>query len=185
MTQIVLRPTLWRTCRVLANRERLRMLALLIRERTLRVSAVAARLQIPMARASLSLRALETRGLLRVRRTGPEVSYQLATDGSLAGLLSALRRTLNNGKRTLPLAFALATAFTHPRRIEIYRALGSQPQKLAELTQTTRIPANALLRHLHKLQARGFITHPRRRGFYSVTVHGHSVGRALAELATG
>ena len=33
---MALQPTLWRTCRVLANRERLKILALFVRERELR-----------------------------------------------------------------------------------------------------------------------------------------------------
>ena len=56
-------PTLWRTCRVLANRKRLQTLALLIRQPNQTVSAVAERMSLSMPAASQYLRALEARGL--------------------------------------------------------------------------------------------------------------------------
>jgi predicted ArsR family transcriptional regulator len=183
MAEVVLRPTLWRTCRVLANRERLKILALLIRERELRVSAVAARLQIPVASASVSLRALEARSILHVRRTGREVAYRFAAGGNLASLLAPLRQTLATGKHSMRLVCALATAFTHPRRIEICKTLRGPPRKLSEIRRSTGISTNALLRHLNKLQVRGFVAHQRRRDVYSVVTHTHRLGRALLELA--
>jgi len=183
MADIVLRPTFWRTCRVLANRERLNILALLSRERELSVSLVAARLQVPVARASLYLRALEARSVLQVRRTGRHVMYRFAEAGYLAPLLRALRQALERGKHSHQVAFALTTAFTHPRRIEIYKSLTERAQKLFALARATGIPAGTLLRHLHKLQSRGYVTHERRRDVYSVTTHQHPLGRALGALA--
>jgi DNA-binding IclR family transcriptional regulator len=40
-----------------------------------------------------------------------------------------------------------------------------------------------LLRHLHKLQTRGFVAHQRRGDIYSLVVHTHPLGRALLTLA--
>ncbi|HKQ37499.1 MAG TPA: ArsR family transcriptional regulator [Verrucomicrobiae bacterium] len=144
---------------------------------------MAARLQISVARASLSLRALEARSLLRVRRTRSEVAYQFANGETLTTLLHALRHTLTAGKQSIPLAFALTTAFTHPRRIEIWKRLKSQPQTLSKLARGTGISTPALLRHLHKLQVRGFIDHQRPRDLYRVLIHRERLGRALTELA--
>ncbi len=68
-----LRPTLWRTCRVLANRTRLKIYALLLRQPGQTVSAIAEQLKLPLPAASHYLRALEARGLLAVRRKGRNV----------------------------------------------------------------------------------------------------------------
>ena len=48
-----LQPTLWRTCRVIANRTRLQILALLLRQPGQTVSAVAAHLGRPLSLTSL------------------------------------------------------------------------------------------------------------------------------------
>ena len=69
-------PTLWRTCRVLANRKRLQILALLIRQPNQTVSTVAGRMSLSMPTASQYLRALEARGLLTCRRVGRRVEYR-------------------------------------------------------------------------------------------------------------
>ena len=63
-----IQPTLWRTCRVVANRKRLQTLALLIRKPNQTVSAVAERMRLSVPAASQYLRALEARGLLTCRR---------------------------------------------------------------------------------------------------------------------
>ncbi|MBM3889971.1 MAG: helix-turn-helix transcriptional regulator, partial [Verrucomicrobia bacterium] len=65
-----LRPTLWRTCRVIANPTRLKIFALLAEQPGQTVSGVADRLKLPLSEASESLRALEARGLLTARREG-------------------------------------------------------------------------------------------------------------------
>src|SRR2546421_4014919 len=71
-------PTLWRTCRVLANRKRLQMLALLIRQPNQTVSTVAHQMRLSLPAASQYLRALEGRGLLTCRRVGLQVGYRPA-----------------------------------------------------------------------------------------------------------
>jgi len=178
-----LKPTLWRTCRVLANRTRLRVFGLLVRESAQTVSAVAWRLQLPLPMASQSLRALEARGLLTVRRVGRRVQYGLntTTGGAAPELVPPLRAAFRRGPSAMNSIFRLATAFTHPRRIEIYRVLETQPGNLGQVRAATRISAPALLRHLEKLKARGFVA--RRRGIYSTTTPRAGFGRALARLA--
>src|SRR5947207_9032762 len=87
-------PTLWRTCRVLANRKRLQILALFIRQPNQTVSAVAERMRLSMRAASQYLRALEARGLLICRRVGRRVEYRPAPgagDGAAEEIVKALR----------------------------------------------------------------------------------------------
>ena len=61
-----LQPTRWRTCRVLANRPRQQIFGLLVQQFPQTVSAVAARLHLPLPVASQYLRALEARGFAGV-----------------------------------------------------------------------------------------------------------------------
>jgi DNA-binding transcriptional ArsR family regulator len=176
-------PTLWRTCRVLANRKRLQILALLARESRQRVSSVALRLELPLAVASQYLRALEARGLLIVQRVGRRVEYRMAPAKTDARheLVVPLRAALRHDTPAVERLFALATAFTHPRRIEIFRALTTTPQSLGQMQAATRISVRALVRHLAKLQARGFVEC--RGELYWATIPQDAVGSTLARLA--
>lgn len=183
-----LRPTLWRTCRVLANATRLKILRLLIQEGRLTVTGVAKRLKLAMAVASQYLRALEARSLLRVHRDRRWVEYEagnLPKNTPPHELVGSLRTTFSgNDGEALQAVFRLATAFTHPRRVDIYRALNQRPRSLGELKLATGISARALLRHLDKLTQRGFVRQNRKwRGKYQVIQHRDPIGRALAGMA--
>jgi DNA-binding transcriptional ArsR family regulator len=91
---------------------------------------------------------------------------------------------LQQDKKAVDTVFRLATAFTHPRRVEIYQKLRERALSLGELRVAIGIPGRALLRHLNKLQSRGFIEvtgkHPRRR--YVVARHLDPWGRTLARM---
>ena len=181
-----LQPTLWRTCRVLANRLRLKMFGVVAQEPGQTVSVVAKRVHVPVAVASQYLRALEARGFLEARRNKRWVEYRpLDPENTKPGntLAGALAREFQS-KKAVETAFRLVTAFTHPRRIEIYRALVPRAQTLEELAKSTGIPWRTLLRHLSKLRTRGFVLH---RGLhpreYAVAAHPSPFGCALAEAA--
>src|SRR5208282_3046222 len=112
-----LQPTLWRTCRVLANDTRLRLLAQLVRKQPQSVSELAAQCSLTLPIASQSLRALEARGLLRVNRIRRRVEYHIPTRseaGSLADLIAALLAVLHRKPLPTRAIMKLATAFTHP-----------------------------------------------------------------------
>ena len=177
-------PTLWRTCRAIANRTRLRIFGLLAQQPGQTVSAVVARLQQPLSVASESLRALEARGLLTARRVGRQVEYRPspAPSGSRArGLVAAMQSAFHRESQPAETLFKLATTFTHPRRIAIFRALQTAPQTLGQIRAATRISGRALHRHLRKLEARGFVRH--QLGIYSVVKRSDEFGRELARLA--
>ncbi len=177
-------PTLWRTCRAIANHTRLRIFGLLAQQPGQTVSAVAARLQQPLSVASESLRALEARGLLTARRVGRRVEYRPspAASGSRArGLVAAMQSAFHRETQPAQTLFKLATAFTHPRRIEIFRALHTTPRTFGELQAATGISGQALHRHLRKLEARGFVRCD--LGLYRVVQRSDDFGRELARLA--
>jgi DNA-binding transcriptional ArsR family regulator len=179
-----LQPTLWRTCRVIANRTRLQIFSLLLRQPDQTVSALAGRLDLSLPLASQYLRALEARGLLKARRAGRKVEYRLRSSNGdeVSRLAEALRRTFQRKTEPVETVFRLATAFTHPRRIEIFRAIHLQPRTLTQLQSATHISGWALARHLRKLEARHFVAC--RQGFYFTVGRTDVLGRELARLAS-
>ena len=181
-----LHPTLWRTCRVLANDTRLRLFAQLTRQQPQSVSELAEQCALTLPVASQSLRALEARGLLKVKRIRLRVEYRLpapAEAGSHAGLIAALKTALRLDSTVAVLVIRLATAFTHPSRIEIYRALQSGPKTPAQIQVAIRLSALALDRHLAKLLARGFVGFDEDEGTYKRLNHSNPIGRVLGEMA--
>ena len=181
---IVTQPTLWRTCRVLANYKRLQILALLARRRFLTVSDAARLVKISLPTASQYLRALEARGLLACRRVGRQVEYRLA-DGRSGGpadrIVTALRPSLVRSGRRLDRVFKTATAFTHPRRVEIFRAIAGGADSVAKIQAATDMSILALHRQMEKLEARGLIT--RVDGAYLTQTQVDAFARALARFA--
>jgi DNA-binding transcriptional ArsR family regulator/biotin operon repressor len=179
-------PTLWRTCRALANIRRLKLFAQLARMQPQCVSELAARNSLTLPVTSQALRALESRGLLHVSRSRRRVEYRLPAQteaSNLAELVGALQTAFRYGERSVGRIFKLATAFTHPTRIEIHRALKSGPKTGAQLASVFRISRMALWRNLQKLTARGFIRYDSRRRLYRIVAHDDRIGRALSRLA--
>ena len=181
-----LHPSLWRTCRVLANTTRLRLMTQLVRKQPQSVSELAELCRLTLPVVSQSLRALEARGLLKVRRIRRRVEYRIpgrAEAGALAELIAALQKTLQIEPFPDGLLLKLATAFTHPSRIIIFRPLASGSKSFAEIQLTVRLSAPALSRHLGKLLNRGFITYDDGNGKYTIRKHHEPFARALAALA--
>jgi predicted transcriptional regulator len=160
---MTLTPTLWRTCRVLANRKRLRLLQHLMTTPSASVSEVSNALQWNLNTASQYLRALNARGLLSVTRKGRFVLYQMAADLSMPEsevLIKALKQVLQKSDG-VKVAFDVVTSFTHPRRIEILKAIGGNAVNIATLQRITGIPRPALIRHVRKLKKRGCLIQSR------------------------
>jgi DNA-binding MarR family transcriptional regulator len=157
--QSVLSPTLWRTCRALANRKRLRMLRHLLSRKAATVASIAELCAVEPDKASLMLRQLQARGLLSARRSGRLVVYSTVADAQVHGardLLAALRATLHSDAEH-DAAFHLLTAFTHPRRIMLVRALGSRCICGTDLQETCSMSRPSFYRHIAKLKKRGFV----------------------------
>lgn len=180
------KPSLWRTCRVLANRTRLQILTHLFQQSPQTVSAVALSLDLPLSVASQSLRAMEARGLLAAHRMGRHVHYRINEPllPQPRELVTALESILKPQDTSLESIFHQATAFTHPRRIEIFRCLKHKSRTLSQLHAATHISTPALSRHLEKLELRHFVVCSR-EGIYAATVPAGPFGQALARLAEG
>jgi len=154
-----LRPTLWRTCRVLACETRLKMLRLLFENGELCVSEMADLTGISPHNASTQMRALNARGLITPRREGQRVIYRAEANEELDAaplLLEAVRDAFAK-KTPAKTVFHACTAFTHERRIEIVRVLTGGPRSFGDLMQETGMSSAALWNHLDKLSSRGFV----------------------------
>jgi len=155
-----LRPSLWRTLRVLANPTRLRVLRTLQRCTPLTVSQIAKHHRLSMSHATQVLRALQARGLLRANRQGTWVFYAAEANASIGyapQLARALEDALQAGENEIDGAIAALTAYTHERRIRIVRALVAGHATREALRATCHISSQALGRHLDKLARRGVI----------------------------
>lgn len=178
-----LQPTLWRTCRVVANHTRLEIFRFLLQQPEQTVSAVARHFDLSLSLSSEYLRLLESRSLLRARRVGRWVKYRTSPINRAnpnSGLVAALRGTFQQDPKPTETIFRVATAFTHPRRIDIFRALQASPRTLGQLRAATGISVWALRRHFGKLEARGFATHS--RSLYSAVEPSDILRRELVRL---
>ena len=160
-----LRPTLWRTCRVLACETRLEMLRLLFERGELCVFEMADLTGISPHNASTQLRALNARGLITPRRKDQRVIYRAEANEELEAaplLLEAVRDAFAK-KTSAKTIFHLCTAFTHQRRVELVRILTGGPQSFGDLMEKTGMSTSALWNHLDKLSDRGFVSEQDRR----------------------
>ena len=182
-----LHPTLWRTCRVLANRTRLKILRELCTHPDQRVSVIARRLGLSLSLASQALRALNARGLLFARRIGPFVCYSPIANRSIphsVRLLNAIRQTFINDEHPCENIIQYASVFSQSRRMLIVKTLsGKRPMRRREIAFKTKISQRALKRHLGKLRARGFLECV--DGRYACLVPRHRFARLLMHFAHG
>ena len=154
-----LRPSLWRTCRVLANESRLKLLWRLLQEGEMSMTQLAQSVGLSTSNASRHLRALGARGLIKAEQRGLFVFYSVEANVEVdhaPELLEALRACYLDA---IPYhrIIRLATAFTHPRRITIVKALIGMEMTEAALSIKSRIPPQSLYRHVAKLERRGFV----------------------------
>jgi len=179
----LLNPSIWRTCRALANRRRLRVFRSLLGKPALTVTAVAEENGISRVSATQCLRTLNARGLLRVSRTGRWVEYRVGHDPSVPAakrLVAALSKQLA-GKDSVERTFKEVTAFTHPRRVRIVGLLArGKEMSIPQLCNATGISVPALHRHLRKLVDRGVVRET--EGVYAYARPGSPVLRTLAGL---
>jgi DNA-binding transcriptional ArsR family regulator len=179
-----LKPTLWRTCRVLSHPGRWRLLAAVLARGQLTVAGAAAASRLRANKASEGLRLLQSRGLLRAERVGSRVWYTPVADPLVehAGtLLRVLKRAQRGGLAAGELTRAV-TAYTHPRRLAIVRALAAAPRHPEALAAACHMSGRAAFRHLGKLNRRGLLVEDA-QGRYALKRPDTLLGRVLLRLA--
>lgn len=154
-------PTIWRTCRVLSNQRRLACLRAVLLNPGDTVGELAHTAALPEDQASLCLRALQARGLLRARRESRWVHYYPLPDPlvpTAAPILAAMEKALLKEKLSETQLIRCLTAFTHPRRLTVLRVLlQNGPTPFMALARKCRISQTALSRHLRKLLERQMV----------------------------
>ncbi len=158
-----LSPTLWRTCRVLANKTRLKSLKVVIDNPDICVTDVAAALGTTEDEASKALRALQSRGLISARRVSRWVLYFPSPDplvDSAKHFLKAVSKALHDDETYNIMDIERAcTAYTHVRRIAIIRLLYySSPMSISSIETATAYSFQAIKRHLAKLVDRQIVS---------------------------
>lgn len=151
-------PTLWRTCRVLANERRLMCLRVVIDCPGTAVAEIAKAVGVAAPTASVELRALQARGLIAAHRVSRWVRYYPEPDPSVpsAGpVLRALARAFKTGE-PLETVMKQVTAFTHPRRLLVVQRLQCKsPLDILCLAAQCKMSVPAAFRHVRKLVTRG------------------------------
>ena len=183
-----LRPTLWRTARALANKNRLLFFrAVWLSKGKKGVSELAKEVGLSISTASVYLRALNARGLISVRRITSRVYYGNGTDRSLpeAQLLQAAFAKIFS-KKNLPddwLADLIPTlhAYSHLRRITILQYLAEAHRGFTDLSSVTGIPEMSLARHLRVLSTAKIISCD--ENLYSIVKPHNVLQSAFLEIA--
>lgn len=179
-----LNPTLWRTCRVLAGANRIKLLRQLHDHPGQNIASLAQSLGIGRPYASQEMRRIQSRGFLRPAKCGASLVYSPAADpqvSSAAPLLKAVWTALDH----LPAArdadmTVLAAGLAHERRIALARSLLQAPRTPSQLiTEHPMAPCSFYL-HLRKLTAAGFIMKRKRQLWFQTP--GHPLGKVLVQL---
>lgn len=175
---------LWRTCRVIASKTRLQILWHLFEKGELTVSECSQLTRMSLSNTSFQLKMLCESGLVIFRREKMEVFYRAEANGAVKfapDALAALRNCYDRGVSFKTVIYH-ATAFTHERRIEIFRALHGRSLSAQALQESTGMSSSAFSRHLNKLVRRGYVK--RRGGICRIGGAGNALGRTLLKLAT-
>jgi len=155
-----LKPTLWRTCRVLANEMRLDMLRYVISQQRTNVGDVARHFSISGSMASQYLRQLNSRGLIRREKVNAFVFYTPEANRSICSagyLLAALETSLADHENDNDRLIRILTGFTHPHRLTIMKSIGTGSKTWSDLISSCKMTIPSARRHLNKLIDRGIV----------------------------
>lgn len=179
-----LNPTLWRTCRVLAGRTRIRLLRQLYHQPGRCVAVLGASVGIGRSDASQELRRIQSRGLLQAGRKGTYLIYRMETDpqvSSAAPLLKALKTAFSTTppERDEEICF-IAAGLAYPRRVAMAKLLMKGPQTEMGLQYALDFSSFAIYSHLRILMQSGFVRREEKQ--YQFMIPRHPVAKAMSRL---
>lgn len=151
---------LWKTCRVLANETRLKILRCLFKNQERCVQNIAEQFHLSEVVASQHLKLLNEHGFLNQKRESKWVFYQPTVpknETPAKYLTSSLESKLTRPSPRYSELIRAFTAFTHPRRIDITKTVLLRQSRFEELVADCSISMPALYRHLDKLVNRNVI----------------------------
>jgi len=157
-----LNPTLWRTCRMLANVRRLNIIKHLVGKEPLTLTQLATVCKMSVPACSQYTRQITARGLCREIQKGRYAYFDLYPDQSIpfsAILLQSVVASLRDAKKDFKEQMADLTAYTHVRRIKIVNFIAAKGSaRLCDMQHELHISESALLRHISKLLRRSVIS---------------------------
>lgn len=188
MSGTKLRPTYWRTCRALANEDRLRLFKLVAENGgNLTVRQCARALDLQDDVASVYLRHMNSRGLLGVRREQIKVFYNLNQDRSLpqsVELQTALAKYVTDDP--LPgwedRLVRIFKGFSHFNRLALIIRLAEGDATLDELIKSAGTVVKSIYHHLRFLYGAGLvdtIRSGRDKTVYHLKPQTHPITRVL------
>lgn len=160
-TSTIVPPTLWRTCRIIANESRLQLLREIFEFPRQNVSTLATSIGLTLGSTSNQLTLLCNEGFITPHRCGQQVLYDEVIPYApfhIKQLQAALKKELLSGS-PLHAIYREATGLSHQRRIELVKRLSTAPRSLEQLIDETVMSHSALSRHLKKLMARGYVSY--------------------------
>ena len=157
-----LTPTLWRTCRAVANLQRLRLFNAMIDQPPQSMGVIAKKCEMPKAVCCQYMRQLNARGLCMATRKSRWVYYHLQADPKVRHseiIMQALITELRSANDAVyKQVFRDLTTFAHPRRIDIVLALGKHGKTdCLTLCKRCKFSRRAMERQLDKLVRRGIV----------------------------
>lgn len=174
---------IWRTCRILANETRLKILKRLMRGAELCVTDIAEVEDIALVTASEHLRLLHQSGFLGQERKSKWIFYSAVLPSGFPvteKIYKPLRKQLIASDRQISSLLKLMTAFTHPRRVEILKRLFNSSRSFEELIELCDISPMAMKRHLDKLVSRDVVRQD--SDVYRITSGGVELKRVLVRM---
>jgi hypothetical protein len=181
-------PTLWRTCRMLANARRLRIIHQLIGKDPQTLTQLATACKMSASACSQYTRQITARGLCRETRRGRYAFFDLHPDPMIsysASLLNALIKSLKHAKSHYMEQIADLTAYTHVSRIRIVRHIAQhEVSRTCEMKSGLHISKPALIRHINKLIRRNRLQAVKTGGYQLVQPR-TVLARELLYIAVG
>ena len=174
---------IWRTCRVLANESRLKILKRLMRGAEMCVTDISEVEGVSLVTASEHLRLLHQIGFLRQEREGKWIFYTASLSAGfplVEKIYNPLKKRLIMPESQIPSLLKLMTAFTHPRRVEILKCLVVASRSFDELVELCDMSPMAMRRHLGKLVSRDIVRQD--SDIYRITSGGIELKRVLIRI---
>jgi len=160
-TSLLIPPTLWRTCRIIANENRLHLLREIFKQPRQDVSTLASSIGLTLGATSNQLKLLCNEGFITPHRRDQHVLYDGVIPYApihIKKLQVTLKKELLSGSPS-HVIYRDATGLSHQRRVELVHRLNKAPQSIENLIEETVMSYSALSRHLKKLMARGYVSY--------------------------
>ena len=157
----MLTPTLWKTCRVVANPVRLRILRILMKKKVLTVMDMVQMMDMPKGTISLYLKELQARGLIHAKRKSVNVFYEFKSDpivpqaAKIMDIVTALFRGKGSDKDIIALFSALRTS--NAVKMLAYLLKDGGWVDCTALGRRLRISLLTVLKHRRTLCRNGFV----------------------------